>query len=356
MQYRKRLAGPRSGRTCPSPNNAGTGDCHAIYPTAACRPDPARRGLHPCAPAAAQDYPSRPVTLIVPFSAGGGVDAIARLLAEKLRDTLKQNIVVENKPGASMLGAQYVAKAAPDGYTLLLARPARRRSTPIYKGRMLYSPEKDLAPVTLVTRVPNVLVAGPSLQASSVAELVERARQARCADLRHQRRGQSAAPERRAAAIAGRHHHGPCAVQGRVRPVADVASGNVDMTFVSYAGAAPFIQGGRVKALAVTSATRASFARDIPAIAETRACRPTRWKTGSACAPARTPPAVVQRVYEAVRDALADPALAQRLREQGGEPAPLPPAEFAAFIASEQAVRRHRRARRHHGGQVRKRP
>ena len=111
------------------------------------------------------------------LSAGGGVDAIARLLAEKLRDTLKQNIVVENKPGASgMLGAQYVAKAAPDG-TLLLGSAGETAINPyVYKGRMLYSPEKDLAPVTLVTRVPNVLVAGPSLQASSVAELVERAR------------------------------------------------------------------------------------------------------------------------------------------------------------------------------------
>ena len=152
----------RADLSQPEPN-AGTGDCHAIYPTAACRPDPARGGAFiPAAPAAAQEYPSRPVTLIVPFSAGGGVDAIARLLAEKLRDTLKQNIVVENKPGASgMLGAQYVAKAAPDGYTLLLGSAGETAINPyVYKGRMLYSPEKDLAPVTLVTRVPNVLVAG----------------------------------------------------------------------------------------------------------------------------------------------------------------------------------------------------
>ena len=124
--------------------------------------------------------------------------------------------------------------------------------------------------------------------------------------------------------------------KGASGQLADVASGNVDMTFVSYAGAAPFIQGGRVKALAVTSATRASFAKDIPAIAETPGLSAYALENWFGLyAPARTPPAVVQRVYEAVRDALADPALAQRLREQGGEPAPLPPAEFAAFIASE---------------------
>ena len=293
----------------------------------------------PATPAAAQDYPSRPVTLIVPFSAGGGVDAIARLLAEKLRDTLKQNIVVENKPGASgMLGAQYVAKAAPDGYTLLLGSAGETAINPyVYKGRMLYSPEKDLAPVTLVTRVPNVLVAGPSLQASSVAELVERAR-AKPGALTYATSGvgnpQHLNGELLQSLAGITMVHVP--YKGASGQLADVASGNVDMTFVSYAGAAPFIQGGRVKALAVTSATRASFARDIPAIAETPGLSAYALENWFGLyAPARTPPAVVQRVYEAVRDALADPALAQRLREQGGEPAPLPPAEFAAFIASE---------------------
>ena len=207
----------------------------------------------------------------MPFSAGGGVDAIARLLAEKLRDTLKQNIVVENKPGASgMLGAQYVAKAAPDG-TLLLGSAGETAINPyVYKGRMLYSPEKDLAPVTLVTRVPNVLVAGPSLQASSVAELVERAR-AKPGALTYATSGvgnpQHLNGELLQSLAGITMVHVP--YKGASGQLADVASGNVDMTFVSYAGAAPFIQGGRVKALAVTSATRASFARDIPAIAET---------------------------------------------------------------------------------------
>ena len=191
--------------------------------------------------------------------------------------------MVENKPGASgMLGAQYVA--APDGYTLLLGSAGETAINPyVYKGRMLYSPEKDLAPVTLVTRVPNVLVAGPSLQASSVAELVERARQARALTYATSGVGnpQHLNGELLQSLAGITMVHVP--YKGASGQLADVASGNVDMTFVSYAGAAPFIQGGRVKALAVTSATRASFARDIPAIAETPACRPTRWKTGSAC-------------------------------------------------------------------------
>ena len=124
--------------------------------------------------------------------------------------------------------------------------------------------------------------------------------------------------------------------KGASGQLADVASGNRhDLRQLRGRRA---LQGGRVKALAVTSATRASFAKDIPAIAETPGLSAYALENWFGLyAPARTPPAVVQRVYEAVRDALADPALAQRLREQGGEPAPLPPAEFAAFIASERA-------------------
>ena len=246
--------------------------------------------------------------------------------------------MVENKPGASgMLGAQYVAKAAPDGYTLLLGSAGETAINPyVYKGRMLYSPEKDLAPVTLVTRVPNVLVAGrpcrrpawPSWSSARAPSPVLTYATSGVGNPQHLN-GELLQ------SLAGiTMVHVP--YKGASGQLADVASGNVDMTFVSYAGAAPFIQGGRVKALAVTSATRASFASDIPAIAETPGLSAYALENWFGLyAPARTPPAVVQRVYEAVRDALADPALAQRLREQGGEPAPLPPAEFAAFIASE---------------------
>ena len=272
----------------------------------------------------------------MPFSAGGGVDAIARLLAEKLRDTLKQNIVVENKPGASgMLGAQYVAKAAPDGYTLLLGSAGETAINLCLQG-----PHAVLA-----REGPGAGDAGDASAqragGGAVPAGVQRGRAGRA-------RAQAGALTYATSGVGNPQHlngellqslagitmvHVP--YKGASGQLADVASGNVDMTFVSYAGAAPFIQGGRVKALAVTSATRASFARDIPAIAETPGLSAYALENWFGLyAPARTP-AVVQRVYEAVRDALADPALAQRLREQGGEPAPLPPAEFAAFIASE---------------------
>ncbi|HYG45122.1 MAG TPA: tripartite tricarboxylate transporter substrate binding protein [Bordetella sp.] len=289
--------------------------------------------------AVAQDYPNRPITIIVPFSAGGGVDVMARLLAEKLRDTLKQSIIVENKPGASgMLGAQFVTKAAPDGYTLLLGSAGETAiNAYVYKARMLYQPDRDLAPVSLVTRVPNVLVVGPSVKAGDVAGLVAQAK-AHPGRLTYATSGVGNPQHLNGAllqSIAGIDMvHVP--YKGASGQLADVAGGSVDMTFVSYAAAKAFIDAGKVRPLAVTSAKRASFAPDIPAIAETPALRAYSLENWFGLfAPAHTPEAVLDRINQAVRAALQDPQLAQRLREQGGEPAPMSVAEFKQFIQHE---------------------
>jgi tripartite-type tricarboxylate transporter receptor subunit TctC len=290
-------------------------------------------------PTLAQDYPARPITIVVPFSAGGGVDAMARLVAEKLRVSLKQSVVVENKPGASgMLGAGYVAKANPDGYTLLLGSAGETAINPlVYKGRMQYSPEKDLAPITAVTRVPNVLVANPSFPAKTVAELVDHARK-NPGKVSYATSGvgnpQHLNGELLQSLAGIQMQHVP--YKGASNQLVDVASGTVDITFVSLAGATPFIKGGRVKALAVTSARRASFAPDIPAIAEfapTAAYDLDNWF--GLFAPAKTPPAVQARLNEAVTAALRDPELIKRLREQGGEPMPLSQTQFRDFIKTE---------------------
>lgn len=289
----------------------------------------------------AQDgaYPTRPVTIIVPFSAGGGVDSMARILAEKLRDSLEQSIVVQNKPGASgMLGAQYVASAKPDGYTLLLGSAGETSINPfVYKSQMRYSPEKDLAPITLITRVPNVLVAGPSLKVNDMAGLVTYAK---------------ANPDKVTYATSGvgnpQHLNGELLqriagikmvhvpYKGASAQLADVAGGNVDITFVSYAGAAPFIQSGRVKALAVTSSKRASFAKDIPAIAETQGLADYQLENWFGLfAPAGTPEPIKARINQAAADALKDPKLVKRLQEQGGEPESMTAAKFSEFIKQE---------------------
>ena len=291
------------------------------------------------AAALAQDYPTKTITIVVPFSSGGGVDAMARLLAEKLRVSLKQSVIVENKPGASgMLGATVVTRAAPDGYTLLLGSAGETAINPlVYKGKMQYVPEKDLAPITLVTRVPNVLVASPSFAARDVAELVDYAKK-NPGKVTYATSGignpQHLNGELLQSLTGIQMQHVP--YKGASSQLVDVTSGNVDLTFVSFAGAAPFLKANRVKALAVTSARRVSFAADIPAIAEFPPAAGydlDNWF--GLFAPARTPATVQAKLNEAVNAALKDPELMTRLREQGGEPSPLDQEAFRTFIKVE---------------------
>jgi tripartite-type tricarboxylate transporter receptor subunit TctC len=289
--------------------------------------------------AGAQTYPSKPITIVVPFTAGGGVDVVARLLAEKLRVSLNTSVVIDNKPGASgMLGANSVAKAAGDGHTLLLGSAGETAINPlVYKGRMSYDPAKDLAPITLVTRIPNVLVVAPTLPVKNVQELIERAKKN---------------PGKMSYSSSGvgnpQHLNGELLEElagifmvhipyrGAAGQLIDVTTGTVDMTFVSYTAARAFIQSGKVKALAVTSSKRGAFAPDVPAIAEYKPLAKYSLENWFGLfAPASTPDAIQQKINIAVTDALRDPELAKRLREQGGEPSPMSTTEFKSFIKNE---------------------
>lgn len=292
-------------------------------------------------PALAQDYPSKTITVVVPFTAGGGVDAMARLLAEKLRTTLGQSVVVDNKPGASgMLGANAVVKAKPDGYTLLLGSAGETSINPlVYKGRMQYAPEKDLAPITLVTRVPNVLVSSPKLPVANLEEFMAYAKK-NPGKVSYATSGvgnpQHLNGELLQSLVGIKMNHVP--YKGSAGQLVDVASGNVDITFVSMAGAAPFIKGNRVKALAVTSAKRASFAPGIPAISEyAPAASYSLENWFGLFVPAATPAAIQAKLNTAVVDAVRDPELVKRLADQGGEAAPMTQKQFKDFIAAETA-------------------
>lgn len=287
----------------------------------------------------AQEFPSKPITLVVPFSAGGGVDTVARLLAEKLRTTLNATVLVDNKAGGSgMIGAGVVVKAAPDGHTLLLGSAGETAINPfVYKSRMAYDPAKDLAPITLVTRIPNVLVVSPTLPVKNTEELVAHAKKN---------------PGRLSYSTSGvgnpQHLNGELLEEmagvfmvhvpykGASGQLIDVTSGVVDMTFVSYTAAKSFIQTGKVKAIAMTSAKRTSFAPDVPALAEFKPLAKYQLENWFGLfAPAKTPEAVVNKINAAVTQALKDPDLAKRLRDQGGEPSPMSPAEFRDFIKAE---------------------
>jgi tripartite-type tricarboxylate transporter receptor subunit TctC len=291
--------------------------------------------------AMAQNFPSKTITIVVPFSAGGGVDTVARLLAEKLRDSLKQNVIVDNKAGGSgMIGALAVVKSSPDGHTLLLGSAGETAiNTYVYKSKMQYQPEKDLTPITLVTRIPNVLVAANNFPVKSVEELVAYAKK-NPGKVTYSSSGVGNPQHLNGELfeeLAGIHMvHVP--YKGASGQIVDVVSGNVELTFVSYTAAKGFIKDGKIKALGVTSAKRASFDPNIPAIAEYKPMAKYQLENWFGLfAPAGTPDDVVQKINMAVTQALKDPDLAKRLQDQGGEPAPMTPQQFKDFIKTESA-------------------
>jgi tripartite-type tricarboxylate transporter receptor subunit TctC len=287
----------------------------------------------------AQDFPAKPITIVVPFAPGGGVDIIARLLADKLKATLKQNVVVDNKAGGSgMIGALSVVKATPDGHTLLLGSAGETAINAfVFKNKMQYSPTKDLAPITVVTRVPNVLLVSPNFPAKNMEELVSYAKKnpgkisyATSGIGNPQHLNGELLEE-----LAGIHMvHVP--YRGASAQLVDVASGVVEMTFVSFSAAKAFIRDGKVRALAVTSQKRTNFAPDIPAIAEYKPLSKYQLENWFGLfAPAGTPESVLQKLNAAVNQVLSDPEFAKKLQDQGGEPAPMTTAQFRAFINSE---------------------
>ena len=289
----------------------------------------------------AQDFPSKTITIVVPFSAGGGVDTVARLLAEKLRGSLKQNVIVDNKAGGSgMIGALAVVKAAPDGHTLLLGSAGETAiNSFVYKAKMQYQPAKDLAPITLVTRVPNVLVAANNFPVKNMEELVAYAKKSP-GKVSYSSSGVGNPQHLNGELLeelAGIHMvHVP--YKGASGQIVDVVSGNVELTFVSYTAAKGFIKDGKVKALGVTSAKRASFDPNIPAIAEYKPLAKYQLENWFGLfAPAGTPDAVVQKLNAAATQALKDPELAKRLQDQGGEPSPMSAQQFREFIKTETA-------------------
>ncbi len=219
--------------------------------------------------ASADAYPSKPISIVVPFNPGGGVDTVARIIADDLRANLNAEIIVENKPGGSgMIGGNAVAKAAPDGYTILLGSAGETAINEFVYKNMQYSPSKDLAPVTLVTRIPNVVAISPKIPANSVEEFVAYAKAN--PGITYATSGIGNAQHLNGALLAEMAGLDMIQVpyKGASKQLVDVASGDVDMTFVSYAAARSFIADGKVKALAITAAKRAPFDKTIPALAE----------------------------------------------------------------------------------------
>ena len=290
------------------------------------------------APARAADWPNKPVTLIVPFVAGGTTDIIGREVAQKLSDSLKQPVIVDNRGGAGgTLGASIAAKAAPDGNTLFLATIAHAIAPGIYKN-LSYDFQRDFDPVALVAFTPNVVIVNPQLPVKSVAELIAYAK-AHPGQVNYGSAGigstEHMSGELFRALTQTQLTHIP--FKGGAPMMAALMAGQIQMAIETSPSATPHVHSGKVRALAVTTAKRAPSFPDLPTLAESGlpGYEVTTWF--ALMAPHGTPPAVIQRLAGDLAKDLALPDLNKHFDEQGVSPGKLTPAELATFIRSESA-------------------
>jgi tripartite-type tricarboxylate transporter receptor subunit TctC len=294
-------------------------------------------GVFAVAAAGAQGFPDRPAKLVVPFPPGGPLDVTGRLIAQKLTEAWGQSVVVENKPGAGgNIGADLVAKSAPDGYTILLGALSTHAVNPSLYAKMPYDAVKDFVPITLLATTPNVLVVNPSLPVNSVQDLVAYAK-AHPGKLSFGSGSNGSAGH-----LAGELFkvdtgtdivHIP--YKGGAPATQALLAGDVQFMFDNLANATAQVKAGKLKALAVTTAERSKLAPDLPTMAE--AGLPgfdiSTWY--GLLAPAGTPKDVIAKWNASVVKILNTPEVRDRLAAQGAEAAPTTPEQFAAFIQRE---------------------
>ncbi|MDB5609686.1 MAG: Tripartite-type tricarboxylate transporter receptor subunit TctC [Bradyrhizobium sp.] len=283
----------------------------------------------------ALDYPTKFVRIIVPYAPGGSAEAQARALAEELSRIWKQQVIVEDKPGAgTTLGAAYVASSAPDGYTLYLAGTSHTVSPSLYSN-LRYDAVTSFAPISRVATSPFIVLVNPSLKVNSVAELLALAR-SQPDKLNYGTSGIGAGPHLSAemftAATKIRVRHVP--FKGSAPAMTALLGSFVDFAFGDVS-ALPSVKAGSLKALAVTSINRFPGLPDVPTFDETVAqgFDVTNWS--SILAPANTPPEIVQFINQSISKALASPDLKRSFEAQGFEPTPCTPEELRGFMVSE---------------------
>lgn len=290
-------------------------------------------------PGMAQGYPSKPVRIIVPFSAGSGSDVFARTLGPKFTEAWGQQIVVENREGAGgVIGAQVVAKAAPDGHTLLLAATPWAVSPSLY-AKPPYDPLRDFVAIGRIGFVPSVLVVHPTLPVNDVRELIKLAK-ARPGQLNYSSSGKGAPSHLFVEYLKAMAKVDIVEVPYKItaQALTDVIGGQVMMNLPILAAGLPHIRAGRVKALAVTSGTRAAAAPEIPTMAESGGLpgyEAAQWQ--GLVAPAGTAAEVVARINAELNRALQQPDVRQRIGSLGVEFAPTSPEQFTADIKADIA-------------------
>ena len=290
-----------------------------------------------CGGTRAQDYPEKTVRIIVPFTAAGGTDIMARSLAQRMTESMGQQFIVDNRPGANgLIGAEIVARAAPDGYVLLMSTNGLTIN-PWLHPNIPFSVERDFAPITLVGSAPSLLAVHPSVPARSVKELVALAR-SRPGQLAMSSTGVDTPSHLAGELLKQTAGIDVLIVQykGTGAMLSDTVGGQVEMTFGSLPGLAPLVKSGKLRALAVSSAARAPTMPEIPTVAETlRGFETVIWY--GLLAPARTPRDIISRLHGETTKALGHDAVRQRLAAQGIEPGGIGPEQFAAIIKTDLA-------------------
>lgn len=291
-------------------------------------------------PAFAQTYPDRTITMVVPFAAGGSTDLVARILAQKLTEQLGQSVVVENRAGAGgNIGAAAVAKAAPDGYTVLYGTISTHTLNPLMAKKSAYDPIKDFEPIALIGNIPNVLVVNPSVPAKNVQELIALAK---------------ASPNKYSYASSGvatplhlsgemfnsmagtKMAHVP--YRGAGPAMNDLVAGQVPVLFDNLPSSVEFIKAGKIRALAVTTKTRVEQMPDIPTMDEQGLKGYETYSWQAIFAPAKTPKPIIDKLNAEVKKALADPALQKRLKDLTMTITPSSPAELSKFVEDQLAL------------------
>ena len=289
--------------------------------------------------AAAQPYPSKPIHFVVPYPPGGPLDTVARLVGQKVSESVKEPLIVENKPGAGgNIGADLVAKAAPDGYTLLMGAVATHAINPTLYASIPYDARKDFIPVTQIASTPNVLVVNPSLPVHDVHEFIAYAK-AHPGELNFGSGSTGSAGH-----LAGELFKSMAGVdmthvpyKGAAPAMTDLIGGRLQLMFDNLASSLVQIKAGKVRALAVTTAKRTELAPDLPSIAESGLPGFDINTWFGLFVPAGTPPAVVRRLHDEFAKALAAPDVREKMLALGAEPVGSTPEQFAAYIGSEAA-------------------
>jgi len=282
----------------------------------------------------AQEFPNKPIKIVVGFPPGGGSDLMARSVGDRLSTAFNQPVIVENKPGAgSSIAASYVAQSKPDGYTILFAQAANLGIAPALRSNLNYDPLKSFAPITRLVSAPLVIVGPATLQAKTLKELIAMAA-AKPGALSYGSPGSGTAGH-----LSGEMFGSEAKInivhvpyKGQAAAITDMIGGRIEMYFSTLAVVKPHVEGGKIRAFAVTSKDRSPAFPDVPTVAEAGVPGFEIENWYGLVAPAGTPPAIVKRLNAEVLKILKDPKVVEDLSKEGGNIRPDTPEQFAKFL------------------------